>query len=410
MATPLLASASAPAPVPLVPRTALDALAGPPQRFLASAWPWRSLAYLLAGVVPGLAFAAVLAPVRAVGGLLSVPLSLGVAALLLTPVARFERWRMRLVDRQPVRGLPDGWWPGWREAGHAVVALVALWWADLLLVAAAIAGPVVLILSPIVQPTPPEGEATLGETFLGSAVGLLLVPVAAYTVAAWAGARAAMARAMLVPQEAEMREIARSRTRLVDAFEAERRRIERDLHDGAQQRLVALSMKLGLAGLDLPPGSPAAVRLDEARELAGQALAELRELIRGVHPQVLADRGLPAAVRDVAGRSPVPARVDVELDRRPPERVEAAAYYVACEALANVAKHSGAGSCAVRGRLRGDSLVLEIADDGRGGADPARGTGLTGLADRVSAVGGALTVESPYGGPTTVRAEFPCAW
>ncbi|TQS18742.1 sensor histidine kinase [Microbispora hainanensis] len=394
----------------LVPRTALDALAAPPQRFLASAWPWRSLAYLLAGVVPGLAFATVLAPARAVGGLLAVPLSLGVAALLLTPLARFERWRLRLVDRQPASGLPGGWWPGWREAGHALVAMVALWWADLLVVGAAIAGPAVLILSPVVQPIHPEGEATLGETFVGSAVGLLLVPVAAYTVAAWAGARAAMARAMLVPQEAETREIARSRARLVDAFEAERRRIERDLHDGAQQRLVALSMKLGLAGLDLPPGSPAAVRLDEARELAGQALAELRELIRGVHPQVLADRGLPAALRDVAGRSPVPTSVDVELDRRLPERVEAAAYYVACEALANVAKHSGADSCAVRGRLRGGGLVLEITDDGRGGADPARGTGLTGLADRVSAVGGTLTVESPHGGATTVRAEFPCAW
>ncbi|MEU8175891.1 histidine kinase [Microbispora hainanensis] len=405
MASPLVV----PSPLVLVPRTALDALAGPPQRFLASAWPWRSLAYLLAGVVPGLAFATVLAPARAVGGLLAVPLSLGVAAVLLTPVARFERWRLRLVDRQPVNGLPDGWWPGWREAGHALVAMVALWWADLLVVGAAIAGPVVLILSPVVQPIHPEGEATLGETFVGSAVGLLLVPVAAYTVTAWAGARAAMARALLVPQEAEMREIARSRTRLVDAFEAERRRIERDLHDGAQQRLVALSMKLGLAALDLPPGSPAAVRLDEARELAGQALAELRELIRGVHPQVLADRGLPAALRDVAGRSPVSATVDVELDRRLPERVEAAAYYVACEALANVAKHSGAGSCAVRGRLRGGGLVLEITDDGRGGADPACGTGLTGLADRVSAVGGTLTVESPHGGPTTVRAEFPCA-
>ncbi|GAB3905164.1 hypothetical protein GCM10027612_74250 [Microbispora bryophytorum subsp. camponoti] len=304
MATPLLA----PTPVTLVPRTALDALGGPPQRFLASAWPWRSLAYLLAGVVPSLAFAAVLAPVRVVGGLAAAPLSLVVAAVLLTPLARFERWRLRLADRQPVRGLPDGWWPGWREAGHALVALVALWWADLLVVAAAIAGPAVLILSPVVQPTAPEGEATLGQTFVASAVGLLLVPVAAYTLAAWAGARAAMARAMIVPQEAEMREIARSRARLVDAFEAERRRIERDLHDGAQQRLVALSMKLGLAGLDLPPGSPAAVRLDEARELAGQALVELRELIRGVHPQVLADRGLPAAVRDVAAGRRCPRR------------------------------------------------------------------------------------------------------
>ncbi|WP_432925156.1 sensor histidine kinase [Microbispora sp. CA-135349] len=402
------------APAVPAPRTALDALAGPPGRFLTSAWPWRSLAYLLAGAVPGFAFATVLSSARVMGGATGAIAAVLVAALvtaaLLAPVAWFERRRLRLADRQPVRGLPDGRVPGWREAGHALVALVALGWVDLLVAAAAIGGPTVLILSPVVQPTGPGSEATLGETFIGSAVGLLLVPVAAYTITAWAGARAAMARAMLVPQEAEMREIARSRARLVDAFEAERRRIERDLHDGAQQRLVALSMKLGLAGLDLPPGSPAALRLEEARELAGQALAELRELIRGVHPQVLADRGLPAAVRDVAGRSPVPARVDIALDRRLPERVEAAAYYVVCEALANVAKHSGAGSCAVRGRSRHGTLALEIADDGRGGADPARGTGLTGLADRVAAVGGTLTVESPHGGPTTVRAEIPCAW
>ncbi|MEV7808643.1 sensor histidine kinase [Microbispora sp. NPDC088329] len=419
MAAPLPAPVALPAPAAptaSAPRAALDALAGPPGRFLTSAWPWRSLAYLLAGAVPGLGFATVLSSARAMGGttgaVAAVAAAALVAAALLTPVAWFERRRLLLADRRPVRGLPRGRWGllGWREAGHALVALVALGWVDLLVAAAAIGGPAVLILSPVVQPIAPEGEATLGETFIASAAGLLLVPVAAYTITAWAGARAAMARAMLVPQEAEMREIARSRARLVDAFEAERRRIERDLHDGAQQRLVALSMKLGLAGLDLPPGSPAALRLEEARELAGQALAELRELIRGVHPQVLADRGLPAAVRDVAGRSPVPARVDIALDRRLPERVEAAAYYVVCEALANVAKHSGAGSCAVRGRSRHGTLALEIADDGRGGADPARGTGLTGLADRVAAVGGTLTVESPHGGPTTVRAEIPCAW
>ncbi|MEN3539095.1 histidine kinase [Microbispora sp. ZYX-F-249] len=415
MAAPILAPiAPAAAPAALAPRTALDALTGPPGRFLTSVWPWRSLAYLLTGAVPGFAFATVLSSARAVGGvagaITAVPVAVLVAAALLVPVAWFERWRLRLADRQPVHGPPGGRWPGWREAGHALVALVVLGWVDLLVAAVAIAGPAVLILSPVVQPISPEGEATLGETFIGSAAGLLLVPVAAYTVAAWAGARAAMARAMLVPQEAETREVARSRARLVDAFEAERRRIERDLHDGAQQRLVALSMKLGLAGLDLPPGSPAALRLEEARELAGQALAELRELIRGVHPQVLADRGLPAAVRDVAGRSPVPARVDIALDGRLPARVEAAAYYVVCEALANVAKHSGAGSCVVRGRLRRGVLVLEVADDGRGGADPARGTGLTGLADRVAAVEGTLGVESPCGGPTTVRAEIPCAW
>jgi signal transduction histidine kinase len=389
----------------------LEALSGTPARFLASAWPWRSLLHLLSSALPGLAVAVVALPGGMVGGAAGgVAAVLAVASLLL-PVAWFERRRLRLVDRNPVRRT-RGMWPldqmiG-REVGYALVVVVALWWVDLVVAAFAIGGPVLLILSPIVQPIAPEGEATLPQTFVASAAGLLLLPVAAYTITAWAGARAVMARAMLAPRDAELREVVRSRARLVDGFEAERRRIERDLHDGAQQRLVALSMKLGLAGLDLPQGSPAAVSVAEAQELAEQAMAELRELIRGVHPQVLADRGLPAAVLDVAGRSPVPVEVDIVLPRRLSAPVEAAAYYVTCEALANVARHSGARTCAVRGRLSGGRLVLEVRDDGYGGADPAAGSGITGLADRVAVVDGTLALHSPPGGPTVVRTEIPC--
>jgi signal transduction histidine kinase len=165
---------------------------------------------------------------------------------------------------------------------------------------------------------------------------------------------------------------------------------------------------LGLARLDLAPGSAAAAKVDTAHEQAKQALAELRELLRGVHPQVLTDRGLPAAVDDAAGRSPVKVGTDVVLPRRLPAGIEVAAYFAVCEALANVAKHSRASRATVRGRLVDGVLVLEVHDDGVGGADPAAGTGLTGLADRVAVVDGRLLLSSPAGGPTLVRVEIPC--
>jgi len=202
--------------------------------------------------------------------------------------------------------------------------------------------------------------------------------------------------------------VTRSRARLVDAFEVERRRIERDLHDGAQQRLVALSMHLGLARLELPAGSPAAEPLAAAHELAKQALTELRELIHGVHPKILTDRGLVAAVEDVAAGAPLPVRLHLRLDRRLPAPVEVTAYFVVVEALANVAKHSGATGADVSAAVTGGRLLLDVRDDGRGGADPAGGSGLTGLADRVAAVGGTVALSSPPGGPTLLHVEIPC--
>lgn len=167
-------------------------------------------------------------------------------------------------------------------------------------------------------------------------------------------------------------------------------------------------MKLGLAGLDLPPGSRATREVAEAHVMAKDALTELRELIRGVHPQVLTERGPAAAVRDVAGRSAAPVDLDVDLPQRPPPSVEAAGSFAVCEALANVAAHSGAGRCRVSARAAGRRLVLEVYDDGRGGADPAAGSGLTGLADRVAAVDGRMLLSSPPGGPTLIQLEIPC--
>ncbi|MEV6039903.1 histidine kinase [Nonomuraea sp. NPDC052116] len=378
-------------------RTALEALTQRPLPFLGSAWPWRCAAYLLASAVPGVAVgAAVFATIPL--GVVAAPV---VLALCLPLVAWFERRRLRLVDGVPLPEVPGG---RGREAGLAVITVLALWWIDLIMLGFTVGGPVVLMLSPVVQP-----EAEPGVAVVGSVAGVLLLPVAAYTITAWGGARGAMVRAMLAPQGSELNEVLRSRARLVDAFETERRRIERDLHDGAQQRLVSLSMALGMARLDLPDDSPAGRMVGQAHEEAKRALAELRELIRGVHSQVLTDRGLGAAVRDVAGRSPVPVDVEVELAGRLPAPVEVTAYYVVSEALANLAKHSRATRGAVTGRVEGGTLVVEVRDDGVGGADPARGTGLTGLADRLAVVDGRLSLSSPIGGPTLMRAEIPCA-
>lgn len=242
-------------------------------------------------------------------------------------------------------------------------------------------------------------------------LGLLLLTLGGYALGVLAGARAALTRLLIASGDGELDarvvELSRSRVRLVDAFEAERRRIERDLHDGAQQRLVALTMTLGLARLDAPPG-PLAEQLAKAHDQAGRALAELRELIHGIHPKVLADHGLPAAVADAADRSVVPVDVDLTVPGRLDQSVEAAAYFVVCEALANIARHSGAHRAEVRGGHREGRLLLEVRDDGRGGADPSAGSGLTGLADRVSVLDGRLSLSSPTGGPTLLRVEFPC--
>jgi signal transduction histidine kinase len=193
----------------------------------------------------------------------------------------------------------------------------------------------------------------------------------------------------------------------VDAFEVERRRIERDLHDGAQQRLVALSMQLGLARLELEPGTPAAESVVAAHELAKQALTDIRELIRGVHPKVLTDRGLAAAVGEVASTAPLPVDLDLRLPGRLPSAIEVTAYFVVTEALTNVAKHSGASRAVIGAYCERGRLVVEVRDDGRGGADPSAGSGLVGLADRVAVLEGTVTLSSPPGGPTLVHVEIP---
>ncbi|MET9506655.1 sensor domain-containing protein [Streptomyces sp. NPDC006622] len=421
------------------PRTVWQAMSRP--RYPLSPWPWRAAAYLLTGAVTGAAVLVGLLLLAVVGGVLALALVglplLAALALAGLPVAALERRRLVLVDpdeaphahvEPPAPGLRS--WlttrlrspATWRELGHTLLVACLLWPAEAVLLTAALAAPLTVVATPLLLAVSgARHETKVLKTWTvtdwptavaAALLGVLLLAVGSYVLGVAAGARAALTRLLIAPRggdpEARVVELTRSRARLVDAFETERRRIERDLHDGAQQRLVALSMTLGLARLDAPPGGPLAAQLAKAHEEAGAALAELRELIHGIHPQVLSGHGLEAAVADAADRSPVPVDVEFTLPYRLPPSVESAAYFVVREALANVARHSGAGRARVRGEHRAGRLVVEILDDGRGGADSARGTGLTGLADRVSALDGKLSLTSPPGGPTLMRTEIPC--
>jgi signal transduction histidine kinase len=225
-----------------------------------------------------------------------------------------------------------------------------------------------------------------------------------------AGAAAALAlenERLAAELRARYDDLRAASVRLVAAGDAARRRIERDLHDGAQQRLVSLSVTLNLARRHAEPGSQTASLLDDAMTELTAGLSELRELARGIHPAVLTERGLDPALAGLAARAPLPVTISAPLDGRLPPAVEAAAYFVVMEALTNVAKYASATAVDVTIRQVNGRIVIDVADDGVGGADAAAGTGLAGIADRVAALGGRLEVESPPGGGTVVRAQMP---
>ncbi|MFI6499641.1 sensor histidine kinase [Nonomuraea typhae] len=216
---------------------------------------------------------------------------------------------------------------------------------------------------------------------------------------------------LLADESAEarrIRELTASRAAAVDAQAAELRRIERDLHDGAQARLISMRMSLGMARRSTDVNQMRDL-VDEAWQSAAQALTDLRDLVRGIHPPVLADRGLTGAIRAAAMLCPVPVELDLDLRGRPEAPVESALYFAAAEALANLAAHSRAHRAWVRLRHAGGLIRLTVGDDGRGGADPSAGSGLRGIERRLSAFDGTLTVHSPPGGPTELIMELPCA-
>ncbi|MEU0566062.1 sensor histidine kinase [Nonomuraea sp. NPDC005983] len=383
--------------------SAWQAITGNPLRFLGSSWPWRALAYLLTSLPGGGAVAVAAAFGRQTALMVAMITLVVVTVVLSGPIASMERWRLRLIDPADVTAPKPGARAfsvspaTWREIGYALL------WATIL---PALDG-VIMTLAALTIVSYASHPPSAWLTALVVAAG---VAGCAYLFTVVAAAQGALARSLLAaPPEERMNELTRSRARLVDAFEAERRRIERDLHDGAQHRLTAVLMQLGLAQLDVredPERTAEAISL--AYEHTQAALDELRRVIRGIHPPALTDRGLEAAVTDLARHCPVPVTLDLDLPRRPPAGVEAAAYFCVSECLTNVIRHSNAQQVMIRARMSDRCLTLDVSDDGTGGADPAAGSGITGLADRVGVLEGTLSLSSPPGGPTVIRMELPC--
>jgi signal transduction histidine kinase len=250
--------------------------------------------------------------------------------------------------------------------------------------------------------------------------GTILLPIGIWVLPFIASLHAALAATLLGPNTTSQlseraQRLQASRARGVDAAEAERRRIERDLHDGAQQRLVAVAMGLGRAQKKFeadPDG--AKLLVGEALADAKLAVSELRDLARGIYPAVLGDRGLDAALSSLAAKCPVPVDVQVNVEPRPPAAVESTAYFIVGESLTNIAKYANANRAMVKvwreERPSGDMVIVEVTDDGDGGAAIRPGGGLSGLADRAATIDGVMTIVSPIGGPTVIRADLPCTW
>jgi signal transduction histidine kinase len=305
----------------------------------------------------------------------------------------------------------------WRQLGYHVISLFTG------LVGGA------LVLACWLLPVIGIGLLLAADQGTGYDAGLSALAVAVVLAAPWLArgvsrADEAAARALLGPSRREelaerVETLARSRADIVKATDAERRRIERDLHDGAQQRLVSLAMNLGIARAGLTDAPEEARKaIADAHDEAVLALSELREFIRGLHPAVLNDRGLNAALSGLAARAPLPVRVQVDLPRPAGPSVEAIAYFIVSESLANIAKHARATRAEIAVTRQGNRLRITVTDDGVGGAaipppgdGPAgawSGTGLRGLVQRATAVDGTLSIDSPPGGPTVITAELPC--
>jgi signal transduction histidine kinase len=404
---------------------------------------WRGALYIALDVLFGvISFTLIITLLSTTLGLLiTFPLALPFAWLLFVVavgLGRIERSRLAaLLDLElpsPHPALPEGSWfrrlwtraktaSRWKEIGY-LLAKLPLGVIPYALVVAFWSFSLALIALPAYVNLLPGDTAELGlfdvgfgpGVFLAALVGVIgMAVVAPWLTYAFAGLDRVIARALLGPGEtaahaAEMQRLEARRVAAVDAAETERRRIERNLHDGAQARLVGVAMDLGRAEQHFDEDPERARQLlAGAHDETKAALAELRDLVRGFHPAILEDRGLDPALSAVVARGPVPIDLHIDISQRPPAPVESAAYYIVVEALTNVAKHSGATKASVSVARRGDRLAIDITDNGAGGADAANGTGLHGIEERVHGLGGWVHVLSPAGGPTTILVELPCA-
>lgn len=395
--------------------TAWEALRASPVRYLASPWPLRALAYVVSGVGVGLVTLVWLSATVLFGVVVLTPMAT-------QPLAAMERRRLALMGgpallnphRAPDRPGLGPWLRlrysetvTWRELAYAVLCATGLLALNAAATLVALVAPVVVLVGML---TPQDDDQGLNPAIFLAIPAVIVVFVGMCAVTVVAIGHSEIARRLLGPGEEEtVRTLTRSRARLIDAFEVERRRIERDLHDGAQQRLVALTMTLGLAELERHDPEAVHALVVQAGEQARTALVELRDLIRGIYPRVLTDLGLPAAVDELAEGCGLPLTITFDLPYRLPSTVESTAYFAVAEALTNAVRHAKATRVWISGAIAEQSLAIEVRDDGIGGADPDGGTGLTGLAVRVDAHGGSLTLSSPGGGPTVLRLELPCS-
>ncbi len=392
---------------------------------------WKRIVYLALALPLGLVYFVVIAAGLSTGlGVAIVTFGLPVVVMIWVwrLMARLERFlASRLLGIElpvPYRPTEGGWFARllgrigdpatWKDLAYLIVHL-PLGLLDFTAVAVLLGFPLSMLTAPLVYWWVPGG-VNVGLVNVDSAPvafaalvsGLLLLPIAVRAASAFAVLHATFARMMLTaPTDPEVATLRSSQARIIAAADSERRRLERDLHDGAQQRLVAVALQLRMARDRLARGDDALALVTQAGDEAQRAIGELRDLARGIHPAVLTERGLRAAVRDVVARSPVPVDLLEAPAERFPSTIEATAYFVVSEALANVAKYAHAERASVLVRREGDTLVAEIRDDGRGGADPAGGSGLRGLLDRVGALNGTLTVDSPPGAGTRIRACLP---
>jgi signal transduction histidine kinase len=405
-----------------------------------SARTWRATIYAALSGVLGLASFITFWVLTALGIGLVFAFLLGIGVLwgvllLAHQLARLEGWRARVYLERPfaVRrhdrtgSVPARIWRrlssggSWLELLYGLLVLPLMGWVGYVFAIGSWAVALLFLAYPaygwaeVAQGAP----QTWGLPFGWSIVLHLVAGAYAAMIASWvsigvAEGQLAVARLMLSASREEelsarVETLTESRAGLVDAVDAERRRIERDLHDGAQQRLVAVAMTLGRAGQQFENDPENARRLvEEAHGETKAALVDLRNLARGIHPAVLTDRGLDAALSALAERCPIPCDVSVLVNPRPAATIEAVAYFVVSEALTNVAKHAKAQRARVSALRVEDRLVVEVVDNGVGGAHLEPGSGLSGLRDRAQSVDGILTLTSPTGGPTVLRVDLPC--